>query len=134
VEEACPGAETPAGSGMPPSSRITRTREIRVLFRRGRRKKTSHLDVFFLSSLTSQPRVGLVVPKYRRNAVARNRIKRRLREVSRREILPRLRASSMSLDLLIRARSEAYDTSYRQLRLELLKVTEELCSGQSSWG
>lgn len=119
---------------MPPSSRITRTREIRKLLRSGKRRKTSHLDVFFLSSEESGPRVGLVVPKYRRSAVDRNLVKRRLRELSRRELVPRLRASSVSLDLLIRARREAYDVRYGQLRLELLKVTEELCSGQSSWG
>lgn len=75
-----------------------------------------------------------MVPKYQRSAVARNLIKRRLRELSRREVLPRLRQSSLSLDLLIRVRREAYDATYRELRMELLKVTEELCSGEFSWG
>jgi ribonuclease P protein component len=134
VGEEYPGAQSPGGFAMPPSSRITRSREIRKLLRSGKRRKTSHLDVFFLSSEESGPRVGLVVPKYRRSAVDRNLVKRRLRELSRRELVPRLRASSVSLDLLIRARREAYDVRYGQLRLELLKVTEELCSGQSSWG
>jgi len=125
---------TPGGFTMPPSSRITRTREIRGLLRRGKRRKTSHLDVFFLSSGEAGSRVGLVVPKHQRTAVERNVVKRRLRELSRREVLPRLRASSSSLDVLIRARREAYDARYRQLSVELLKVIEELCSGQSSWG
>jgi len=92
------------------------------------------LDVFFLSSAGPRPRIGLVVPKYQRGVVERNRMKRRLRDLSRREVLPRLRASSVPANLLIRARREAYETSYRQLRQELLKVTEELCSGRSSWG
>lgn len=122
------------GLRMPPASRITRTREIRALLRRGRKRKTSHLDVFFLSSRGPGARIGLVVPKYQRSAVARNLIKRRLRELSRREVLPRLRQSSLSLDLLIRVRREAYDATYRELRMELLKVTEELCSGEFSWG
>jgi ribonuclease P protein component len=119
---------------LPPSRRITRTREIRELLRRGKRRKTSHLDVFFLSSGEPLARVGLVVPKYQRSAVERNVVKRRLKELSRREVLPRLSGSSASLDVLIRARRGAYDAGYRQVRLELLKVIEELCSGQSSWG
>ena len=77
--------------------------------------------------------MGVVVPRHRRRIVDRNRVKRRIREVCRREVLPRLRDSDLSLDLLIRARREAYETSYRQLRKELVEVTEELCSRRSSW-
>jgi ribonuclease P protein component len=65
--------------------------------------------------------------------VARNRLKRRLREISRRELLPRFREQGLLLDLLIRARKEAYEASYRQLKRGLLDVTEELCSGPLSW-
>jgi ribonuclease P protein component len=101
--------------------------------RRGRKKKTSNLDVFFLSSSEPGPRVGIVVPKHHRRVVDRNRVKRRLREVSRQELLPRLREQGLRLDLLIRARREAYEASYRQLRREVLEVTEELCSGRLSW-
>ena len=133
VGRAHPGAGAPGSFRLPPSSRITRPREIRALFRRGRREKTSHLDVFFLSSEEGEPRLGIVVPKHHRRVVNRNRLKRRLREVGRRDVLPRLREEGIPLDLLVRARREAYEASYRQLRKELLKVTEELCSGRFSW-
>jgi len=133
VGRAHPGAGAPGGFGLPPSSRITRPREIRTLLGRGRRKKTSCLDVFFLSSEEPGPRVGFVVPKHRRTVVDRNRVKRRLRELARRELLPRLSEEGLCLDVLIRARREAYQASYRQLRRELLEVTEELCSGHSFW-
>jgi len=53
--------------------------------------------------------------------------------VGRQEILSRLRASGVSLDLLIRARREAYGVGYRELRKELTEMIEELCSGPSSW-
>ena len=133
MEEAHPGAGAPGGFGLPSSSRITRADDIRVLLRRGRRMKTSHLDVFFLSSIEGCPRVGLVVPKHHRRVVDRNRVKRRLREICRRELLPRLKEAGIHPDLLIRARRDAYEASYRQLRRELLEVTEELCSGRFSW-
>jgi ribonuclease P protein component len=118
---------------FPPSVRISRADDIRTLLRRGGRKKTSHLDVFFLSSGVPNPRIGFVVPKHHRSAVDRNRVKRRLREIGRLEVLPRLRNENLSLDLLVRARREAYEASFRQLREELLEVTEELCSGPYSW-
>ena len=104
--------------------------EIREILRRGSRKKTSHLDVFFLSSKEEHSRVGFIVPKHNRRAVDRNRVKRRLREIARREILPRFMEAGVRLDLLIRARRDAYETSYRQLQIELLEVTGELCSGR----
>lgn len=128
-----PEAGAPGGFGLPFTSRITQARDIRAILRRGRREKTSHLDVFFLSSYEPRARVGIIVPKHHRQVVDRNRVKRRLRELSRRELLPRLREEGVHLDLLIRARREAYEASYRQLQRELLEVTEELCSGRLSW-
>lgn len=128
-----PGAGAPGRFRLPPSSRITRTREIRALLHRGKRKKTSHLDVFFLSSGGSAPRLGLVVPKHRQSGVDRNRVKRRLREIGRREVLPRMRDAGQSGDLLVRARREAYEASYQQLRRELIEIAEEICSGQPFW-
>jgi ribonuclease P protein component len=125
-----PGAGPVGRFCLPPTSRITRSREIREILRRGSRKKTSHLDVFFLSSKEEHSRVGFIVPKHNRRAVDRNRVKRRLREIARREILPRFREAGVRLDLLVWARRDAYETSYRQLRIELLEVTGELCSGR----
>ena len=123
----------PAGRlKLPSSSRITRTREIRALFRTGDRKKTSHLDVFFLSTGLPRPRVGVVVPKYGQRAVDRNLVKRRVREVLRREVLPRLGEAEVKLDVLVRIRRGAYHTSYERLREELVGITEELCSAPSS--
>jgi ribonuclease P protein component len=112
---------------------VTRAREIRALLREGKRKKTSHLDVFFLSSDAPKARLGLIVPKHRHNIVDRNRLKRRIRELGRREVLPRLREARRFGDILIRARREAYGAGYGQLRRELIQIAEELCSGLSSW-
>lgn len=128
---ACPEAGAPGRFRLPAESRITRTRDIRALLRKGKRKKTSHLDVFFLSS-GGWSRLGLVVPKHRNRVVDRNQVKRRLREIGRRELLPRLREVGESWDILVRARREAYGASYQQLRRELIEVAEELCSGPLS--
>lgn len=60
--------------------------------------------------------MGLIVPKFRSSAVARNRLRRRLKEVWRREV-QRIQGG---VDLVIRARREAYDASFPVLREQVL--------------
>ncbi|HEX6309248.1 MAG TPA: ribonuclease P protein component [Longimicrobiales bacterium] len=100
--------------------------------RRGKRSGTAHLDVFDSASPVPHPRVGVVVPRHRHTIVERNRVKRRLREVLRREVLPRLAACNANADVLVRARQGAYDVSYAALREELVQWTERRCSRASS--
>jgi ribonuclease P protein component len=64
--------------------------------------------------------------------VARNRVKRRLREVLRREVLPRLEAAGLFLDVLVRARREAYGASFAELRQELEQWTDRRLSRAAS--
>lgn len=113
---------------LPRGARITASDEIRALFRRGKRRRTRHLDVFVASSPVAHPRLGLVVPRHRQKVVRRNLLKRRLREIGRTELLPRLAAAGLPLDVMVRARPEAYGASFAELRQELLELTEALCS------
>lgn len=109
----------PRGRRFPREQRITRGAEIRALFARGKRSRTPHLDVLHSESPVSFSRVGLVVPRYGNSAVRRNRVKRRLREALRLEVLPRLDAAGEARDVLVRARREAYDVPYARLAEEL---------------
>jgi ribonuclease P protein component len=59
--------------------------------------------------------VGIVVPRHSQSAVARNRLRRRLREILRRHALSRLPA----IDVVIRARRGAYAASFAVLHAEL---------------
>jgi ribonuclease P protein component len=89
------------------------------------------LDVFDSASPFAFPRIGVVVPKHRRTAVERNRLKRRLREVLRREIAPRMRSAAVNGDVLVRARREAYLATFSQLRDELVTWAERKWSRNS---
>ncbi|MEX2583258.1 MAG: ribonuclease P protein component [Gemmatimonadota bacterium] len=139
MTSAVPPAGEGGGHALPRGARITTTEEIRTLFRRGKRRKTRHLDVFVSASPVARSRIGLVVPKPRARtrpgagriraaAVQRNRLKRRLREIARIEILPRLERSGCRADVMVRARPEAYDASFGQLRQELIELEEWVCS------
>jgi ribonuclease P protein component len=126
-------ASRPEGRRLPRAQRITRSAEIREVFRRGKRSGTAHLDVFDSASPVAHSRVGVVVPKHRHTVVERNLVKRRLREVLRLEVLPRLQAAALARDVIVRARREAYGQSYAVLRDELVQWTERRCSrGPSS--
>ena len=73
--------------------------------------QTELLEARASASLLLHPRVGVVVPKHRRKVVERNRVKRRLSELVRVRLLPRLEG----IDLLIRAKAEAYDSTFDRL-------------------
>jgi ribonuclease P protein component len=98
------------------------------MFQQGKRSRTAHLDVFDSASPLSYPRAGVVVPKHRRSAVERNRLKRQLRELMRAEVMPRLQRNEGKADVLVRARREAYLATFSQLRDELIAWTERTCS------
>lgn len=68
------------------------------------------------------PRLGLLVPKYQASAVARNRLRRRLRELWRTEV----QGFQGARDLVIRARSRAYGASFEALRGDLARWRDAL--------
>ena len=119
------------GERLPRSARIRRSTDIRALLERGKRERTTNVDVFFVPSPASRSRLGLIVPKHGREIVERNRLKRRLREIGRREVLPALDAGGRGGDLLIRARRAAYDAEFGQLRFDVHEAVEALCSDES---
>ena len=75
-----------------------------------------------LASPLLHPRVGLIVPKYNRSAVARNRLKRQLREIVRTQVLELL----PQVDVVIRARASAYAAGFDVLANELRWASVEL--------
>ena len=66
----------------------------------------------------------MVVPKYKRTGVERNRLKRRLREITRTRVLPAL--LTPPVDVVIRALPQAYDAPFDQLREELVRSVERV--------
>jgi ribonuclease P protein component len=82
--------------------------------------QTERLDARASASLLLYPRVGVVVPKHRRNIVDRNRTKRRLRELARTRMLPILGR----IDVLLRAKPEAYSASFDQLSVDVDAIAQ----------
>ena len=66
--------------------------------------------------------MGLIVPRYRHSAVARNQLKRRLRELARQRLLP----TALPYDVVVRTRPEAYDADFQQLTSDVERAVAQL--------
>jgi ribonuclease P protein component len=64
----------------------------------------------------------MVIPRFKHSAVARNRVKRRLRELARIQILP----TRLTVDIVLRIRPEAYDASFDALSADVARAVEQL--------
>ena len=84
--------------------------------------KAKLIDARLLESESGFVRVAIVVPKWGHTAVRRNKLKRRLRELARAQLLTR----DTSGDVVLRARREAYDASFADLRSDLEKLSASL--------
>ncbi len=80
--------------------------------------QTAHLDIRTLPGAMQRPRIGLIVPRHKHTAVERNRLRRRLRELIRRDVLPKATGG----DTLIRVKPDAYGVPFTSLRDELDSV------------
>ncbi len=123
------GEQTPDGRfRLPRIRRLTRGPDILAVLRRGKRSGTAHLDVYHSSSPVSHIRAGWIVPKLGHNSVQRNLVKRRIREILRQDVLPRLADQGVDIEVLVRVKRNAYDAAYGDLRAELMEWTDRICS------
>lgn len=105
--------------------RLRRAADIQRILRQGRRRRMQHLELIWTQNSAGLARMGLIVPKFHHTAVARNRLRRRLREIWRTEV----QGHQGTLDLLIRARREAYAAPLDTLKTELHRWRDAVQSG-----
>jgi ribonuclease P protein component len=115
--------------GFPRKARITRGAELQRIAREGKRIRTVYIEVRVtasplarLRSETKGARVGLIIPRFKHSAVARNQLKRRLRELARIHLIP----LEFSVDLVLRIFPEAYDASFEALSKDIARALEQL--------
>jgi len=94
---------------------LTRGSDLAVVLRDGRRRRTPRLDIAWRANEAGHPRFGVVVPKYGQTVVARNRLRRRLREIARRRVL----SAAGAVDIVVRPRTAAYRATFDELAVDL---------------
>lgn len=113
---------------MASPDRLTRTADLTLVRREGKRVRTALLEVRVLASLLHAHRIGVVVPRFGHTAVARNQLKRRLRELARHEWTPRLAALAPH-DVLLRAGPAAYHADFAALTSDMRRLGDRLLQG-----
>lgn len=111
---------SPRDQRFPRSARLTRGSQFRAVLTKGRRVHGTHLVVHLLLHDGPTSRLGLTVSRKVGGAVVRNRLKRRLREIFRRDLRPALDEGGATADVVIRARPEAAGADFTTLRREVM--------------
>ncbi len=88
----------------------------------GRRLRTEHLEVRTVTSLLSHMRLAVIVARHGHTIVERNRLRRRLRELTRVRMLP----YHSGMDLVVRSLPGAYSAEFRILGEEIDWISGEL--------
>jgi ribonuclease P protein component len=103
---------------FPKQLRLLRRNEFRRVYEEGRRRSAPLCTVFFRSNGLAQSRLGLTVPAAVGNAVLRNRLKRRVREV--------FRLSQAQIpggwDIVVNPRKGVSQVPFAALKRELLRL------------
>jgi ribonuclease P protein component len=107
---------------FPRTVRLVRRGDFEAVYRGGKRRSSAQFVVFCRPSGAAQSRFGISIKKAIGNAVVRNRIRRRIREILRRnssEIPP-------GWDLVIHPRRSVAGASFAPLTAELLTLLRGL--------
>jgi ribonuclease P protein component len=105
---------------VPPLEMLRRKADFDLISRRGTVRSSRLLVLRSMRTTGSITRIGLSTPRTLGGAVQRNRVRRRLRDLVREQLI----GMDGGLDLLLIARSEAGRASYSELREALRSLLE----------
>lgn len=103
------------------NERLRKRKEFLEVYNRGSKTGARHFYLYFLEQGTEVSRLGITVSRKTGKTVIRNRIKRRLREIFRRNksfICP-------PCDLVVNARRSAGQASFQELEEDFLKLVNQ---------
>jgi ribonuclease P protein component len=101
--------------GLPRAARLLKRPDFENVYQNGQRSFFRHMSIFYLRREQGAPRVGFTVGRALGPAVARNRIRRRLREAVRLQ-LPQF---GQPVDLIFHPKKSALTIAFPQLAEEV---------------
>jgi ribonuclease P protein component len=108
----------PGGARFRPAERVRRRAEFQEIYQRGYRIRGRFSTIFVLDRGTPNSRIGIVASKKLGGAVVRNRAKRLIREVFRRNKI------AAGFDVVVVPRRELLDASLTVLETEYRTLIE----------
>jgi ribonuclease P protein component len=107
---------------LPPQERIRKKKDFLIIYKKGSRYKSKYFNLIYLSNTLAYSRVGVVASKKIGNAVTRNKVKRWIRELFRRN----KNLLEFPMDLLIVATSEMREASWAELKEDYLFAVKKI--------
>ena len=108
------------GYDFPRKERIRKRREFLAVYERGAEVQAACFVLYILENDLPHHRLGVTVSRKIGSSVVRNRVKRQLREVFRKN----KRAISPPSDVVVNARRSAASSSSQTIREDLLKALD----------
>jgi ribonuclease P protein component len=113
---------------FPKSRRVLRHADFDRVYKKGRRHFATHMTVFYLrregDELQAQPpspcRFGFTIRKVLGGAVERNRMRRRLREAVRLQLVP----PPNEFDVVINPKASVLSANFEELKAEVAKAIQ----------
>jgi ribonuclease P protein component len=126
-----PTAPGTAGERLLPQERLRRRADYLRCYRTGRRRHGALAIVYSAPNQLGHPRLGITASRKVGNAVVRQRLKRRIREVYRRW---NDRRTLPPLDVVIHLKTEAGASNFETLRADLLRLLGSLVPRRGAAG
>jgi len=112
-----------AGERLSSDEKVRRRTDYLRCYRTGRRRHGSLAIVYFVPNQLGHPRIGVTASRKVGKAVARQRLKRRIKEIYRRW---QDRSQLPAFDLVIHLKPEAGKSDFPALKAELLRLFSSL--------
>ncbi len=108
------------GESYSPRERIRKKKDFSYLYKKGRLTRGTYFNLIFLPNGLSYSRMAVVASKKIGNAVQRNRVRRRVRELFRRnkELL------TLPVDMIVVTKKGVQDASWENMRIQYLAMVQ----------
>ena len=109
-----------ASEKFPKANRVLRRSGFRRAYDQGRKFQARHFTAFVLANDEAQPKLGITATRKSGNAVARNRARRLMREVFRKN----KRLVPSGIDIIINVKSSLSEAVYQDLESDFISFLE----------
>ena len=115
-----PSSRSPS-EALPTRHRLTRRSDFIRAYEGGRKFFSRHAVIFSIPNELDGPRLGITATKKVGKAHVRNRLKRRVREIFRRE-RTLLGLDNLPIDFVVNVKRSAVDAPFEEFRLDLVRT------------
>ncbi|HEY5611270.1 MAG TPA: ribonuclease P protein component [Thermoanaerobaculia bacterium] len=116
---------------LPREQRIAKRRDFVRAYEEGRKEISRYIVVFTLENGLGHPRIGVTATRKIGKAHERNRMKRWVREVYRRE-RSALGLNPLSVDFVVNVKTNAVDANFRDFAEDLKRVLRRSAARRSA--